>query len=376
MWLTIRRHRVKQVGALLLMGLLCGGLLCFPQAAAAGASRGLSVCGNLLIPSLFPFLVLTGLFIRSGLSAKLGRRLDRWTRRLFGLPGSCGGALLVGAVGGYPAGAAAVKDLLSRGEIDRSEAKRLLHFCVNGGPAFIIGTVGAGLLGNIYKGILLYISHLTASFLIGCFERKRGQVFESPARPVPARQESLQKSFVDAVSGGMGALLSMCGFVVLFSSLLSLAEAAGIISVLAKTFTHIGVNPGLFTALFAAFWEVSGGCVEVAGHISGWGLPLLLGMAMGWGGLSVSCQIGGLFSEEHLLDRGYWRARLWHALLGGALSLLLFRLVRVPTVGTAAPVWATLSVPPTFEPVSISVLSSVTLLLMCGALLFGVSVRE
>ena len=61
-------------------------LLWRPQAVAAGISRGLSICSNVLIPSVFPFLVLCGIVVRVGLAAALGRRLERPTRRISGYP--------------------------------------------------------------------------------------------------------------------------------------------------------------------------------------------------------------------------------------------------------------------------------------------------
>ena len=55
-------------------------LLAWPEAAASGISRGLSICSSIIIPSLFPFLVLAGFLVKSGLSEALGRRLERLDR--------------------------------------------------------------------------------------------------------------------------------------------------------------------------------------------------------------------------------------------------------------------------------------------------------
>ena len=168
---TIRKSSV--VSALLLAAVVAGGiaLLMWPQAAATGVSRGLSICSSVIIPSLFPFLVLSGFLVRSGLSVKLGRRLDRVTRALFGLPGCCGAGILIGFIGGYPAGGMAAGELVEQGAITREEGKKMLRFCVNGGPAFIISAVGAGLMGDIRYGVMLYAAHIAAAVLIGLFGR-------------------------------------------------------------------------------------------------------------------------------------------------------------------------------------------------------------
>ena len=49
---------------------------------------------------------------------------------------------------------------LSRG---MTEAERLLAFCNNSGPAFILGVVGVGVFGSSRVGLLLYLAHAAAS---------------------------------------------------------------------------------------------------------------------------------------------------------------------------------------------------------------------
>lgn len=100
---TIHKSGIQT--ALLLAGIVAAAaaLLHWPQAVSGGVSRGLSICSTVIIPSLFPFLVLAGFLVRSGVGAALGRRLERPVRFLFGLPGCCASAILIGMIGGYPA---------------------------------------------------------------------------------------------------------------------------------------------------------------------------------------------------------------------------------------------------------------------------------
>lgn len=348
----------------------CAALMIWPQGAAGGVSRGLAICGQIIIPSLFPFLVITSFFVRSGLADRVGARLDRVTRRLFGLPGCCGAAVLIGAIGGYPAGAAAVRELLEGGRIGKSEARRLLKFCVNGGPAFIISTVGAGLLGSARKGVLLYACHLLASFLIGIACRPR-QVQDDQKLPPNMPDAPWTRAFTGAVQSACGTLFGMCGFVMLFSALLTVFDVSGLTDVMYIPFTRLTGSDEPFRSVWAAFWEVSCGCVAIVGGRPARGLPFLLGMALGWGGLSVHCQIGGMFSEEKLQDKGYYLARLWQALLGGVLSALAFRFLPVQAVSAAA-----IGTARTVYGGAVSTAASVAMLLACGAFLFSVSIRE
>lgn len=374
----IRRQTCRRLGALAALGAGCAALLVRPQAAATGVSRGLAVCSGVIIPSLFPFLVWTGLFVRSGLAGRCGRRLDCVTRTLFGLSGGCGAAILMSWIGGYPAGAVTVRDLLQRGEIDEKQAKRLLRFCVNAGPAFLIGTVGAGLLGSVRKGVALYMANVLSSFLLGLFGRRQGAA--QPCTAAPSRTAVRRGNLVvESVENACSALLSMCGFVVLFAAFLTLSDVLGMTGVFSRVmsapFTLVGTSTPPWECVYTAFWEVSQGCMAVAGEVRGGDAQLfLLGSAVGWGGLSVHCQIGGILSEYHLVNRGYFVARLWQALLGGVLSAVVGRLLGWMGGGVSAVVPTAAAVteaPLTVQPVSLSVTASVALLMMCGAVLFA-----
>ncbi len=355
-------RRIKQAGVLLLFAAATGLLLRFPAAAATGVSRGLSVCGEVIIPSLFPFLVLTGLFIRTGTASRVGRRMGRVMRRLFGVSADGGVALLIGMIGGYPAGAVAVRELLDRGEIDRREAARLLTFCINGGPAFIIGTVGARLLGSAYKGILLYIAHLLASLFLAFFSSKSR--CQSCEKLPPVRSASFSSAFPAAIERALASVLTMSGFVLLFSALITLSEASGIKGVLLSPFTGSKVADALYTAV----WEVSCGSMElVSCRIGGPLMAFLLGTALGFGGVSVSAQIGGMLSEYLPLGRSYWFGRVKHALLGGVLSALLFAFVPMPpnAVSTAVSPNTVTAI----HPFAVSAAASAALLLLCGGVM-------
>ena len=92
---------------------LCGlFVLITASAQAVQACRaGLRLCAELILPSLFPFFVLSALLAKLGLPALLGERLAPLGRRLFRVSGAGCTALLMGLLGGYPLGAAYIAEL-------------------------------------------------------------------------------------------------------------------------------------------------------------------------------------------------------------------------------------------------------------------------
>ena len=125
--------------------LLGGFLLYFPREASEGALSGLILSFKTVLPALFPYFVLSGLAVRLGTAGIPGRPFGRIMERLFHLPGGCAPALLLGLLGGYPVGARTGAELYASGRCSRSELSRLLSFCCNGGPGFILGFLGSGI---------------------------------------------------------------------------------------------------------------------------------------------------------------------------------------------------------------------------------------
>ncbi len=300
--ITVTATRGKKVAALVVFFLLCGVLLCFPAAASTGANRGLAVCGNVLIPTLLPFMALSSFLVESGLSDTVGRRFSRVTAALFGLPGCCAAGIFLAFIGGYPAGAAACAKLVKSGRLSVADARRMMRFCVVGGPAFVVGTVGVGLLGSAFHGWLLLFTEWAAALLLGvvggCGHRKKRVSAAAPAAAKP-----LLSAAVCAVGDAARAMVVMSGFVTVVSCFLSVLDAVGL--------------PKAVTDIVAAVSEVSVGCLAVSPRV------VALAACIGFGGLSVHGQIGVLFSAP-VLDGGFFAARVAHATLASALAFCLF----------------------------------------------------
>ena len=282
------------------------------------AARGaLSLCAVTILPSLFPFFVLSILLSRLGIPRTLGQRLG-FAARLFGVSGAGLTALPVGLLGGYPMGAACVSELLACGEIDENEAGRLLLFCNNSGPAFLIGAVGAGAFGSARAGFLLYAAHGSAALLTGFLFRGPGGG-SAEAKPIPA--EPFTAAFPAAVRQAVSAALTVCGFVVCFSVLLGLLEAWGLPALL-------GLDTPERRALLCGFFEIGSAVGALRGLEPSPAHLALAAAILGWGGLSVHCQTAALFCESEISLRRHALGRLCSALFSAAIAGALASLLR------------------------------------------------
>ena len=133
-----------------LLAVLCcfSALLLLPEVSAQAVRDAMLLCVQTLIPSLFPFFVLSSLLIACGASELLSALLSPLMRPLFGLSGAGAAALALGLCGGYPVGARTAAELVENGALSQEEGERLLAFCNNAGPGFLLGVCGAGVFSS------------------------------------------------------------------------------------------------------------------------------------------------------------------------------------------------------------------------------------
>ena len=167
---TDMKFRVCAAMAATLFCLL--SLLLFPDTGTQAAHDALVLCAQTVIPSLFPFFVLSSLLVQSDVPRLLSRAMAGVMYPLFGVSGAGASALILGLLGGYPVGARTVAELYGRGEIAREEAEQLLAFCNNSGPGFFLGVCGTAVFGSARAGMYLYLIHVGAALVTGVLLRR------------------------------------------------------------------------------------------------------------------------------------------------------------------------------------------------------------
>lgn len=116
-------------------------LLTNPVTSISLVKNGLYIWYNNMIPSLFPFMVLSGIMLRTDLSYQFSQILYPVLGTLFRLSPNCIYVILMGFLCGFPMGASIIAESLSLQKINKKEAGLLLSFCNNIGPVYFISFV-------------------------------------------------------------------------------------------------------------------------------------------------------------------------------------------------------------------------------------------
>ena len=326
----LKEKKVRDALAILALALATAGLVAAPGEAITGAKDGLTLCFNVIVPSLFPFFVLSSLVVDLGLAAYLGRALEGLMRPLFRVSGSCAAAVALGFIGGYPVGARTALQLYQQGLCTKTEAERLLSFCNNSGPAFILGVVGAGVFGDSRVGLLLYLTHALASLIVGLLFRFYGgrdaRQSSRSSRAKPIQAVTVPAAFTGAVTRSLQSTLNICAFVVFFSVVLQLLTAYGVFTALARLLALAGFQAEWARRLVAGLLELSSGVSSLRGEAQLMGRVSMAAFMLGWAGLSVHCQVLSFLVDSGLSARTYLAGKLCHGLIAAGLTWCLTRL--------------------------------------------------
>lgn len=184
------------------------------RTAISGARAGLEICYKTVIPSLFPFIVIS-IVINANLTG-IRIRLLRPIGKLCGMPAGSESLLLLGLLGGYPVGAQSIYNAYHNKSICKQDARRLLGFCNNAGPAFIFGMIGS-LFHRSASSWALWGIHILSAIIVGCVLPQRSHCScnmsqqESPTIP-----QTLDK--------GIKTICRICGWIVLFRILIAFLQ--------------------------------------------------------------------------------------------------------------------------------------------------------
>ena len=286
---------------------VCCGVLAKPLVSVEGAKNGVGYSFDVLIPSLFPFIFLSNFAVEYGISNRIGKLLAPFTEKVLYLPGEAGVTVFLSLVGGFPVGAVGINALYKQGLISEKQAQRMLWFCVNSGPAFLISVVGAELYNSEIMGIVLFVSQALSSLLLGIvfglFARKKEPLQRNFTTAKTDRDFS--SAFVGSAKNACISTVNLCALVILFSTF----------GTLFFVFFNIDKYSAIGLAI-SSLLEVTDGCKCLADS----NMPIYLtALAVGWSGVCVHFQIFAAAESFGVKKMMFYFSRI----LNGAFTALL-----------------------------------------------------
>ena len=322
--------KVKRNIVSILFLLFTISILIFSNSNLTAVKSGISLWATSVVPSLFPFFVATELLMHTNVIYLIGNLLNRFMKPLFNVRGEGAFAFIMGIISGYPIGAKIATNFRKENICTKEECERLLSFTNNSGPLFIIGSVGILLYRNTMIGLLLFITHLLASLSVGFVFRfwkkdsSDNNILSSNAymhQKNRATFSNLGEILSESIVSSIKSILVIGGFVVIFSSIISILNASGITHIvemlLSPFFDWIHIDTSFIGPIFTGFFEITNG-ISTISNIACKKLSIniiITAFLLGFGGISVLLQVLSITSKSDLSIKPYIYGKVLQGIL-------------------------------------------------------------
>ena len=284
----------------IISGILMLTVILDGKTALENAIIGIDLCLRTVVPSLFPFFILSGILNSSLLGQNI--RLVRPIGRLCKIPSGSESILLLGLLAGYPVGAQLIGNAYRDGNLSRKSAARMVAFCNNAGPAFIFGILSTMFSSRSTAWILWVIQIASAIFV--------GALLPSLSSETCVLMKDSKLSITGAMDKTIKTMASVCGWIIIFRVLLGFSKM-----------WFLWRLPVTVQVLISGLLELSNGCVRLQ-EVSSEGIRFVLAsILLSAGGLCVTMQT--LSVGEGIITRTYFLGKGVQLLIATALSAVV-----------------------------------------------------
>jgi len=295
-------------------------IILFPQNAILYSKDALNCAYEIIIPSLFPFFVCSGIMIYSGFAEFTARLFKPIMKPLFNVNENGAVAFVLGLLSGYPLGAITTCQLYESAYISKSEAERLLAFCNNSGPLFILGSISSAIFVNKRIGVIIYLSHILSAITVGLIFRFYGKnTFSAPKSQIGIKNQSISEIFATVLANSINSILTICGAIIFFFTVTNC-----ILLLLPKN--------NIINAIITAILEITGGIKKISLlDISLSRKIILSSMALGFSGICVHLQVMAVTAKHLLSLKPYIFGKIMQSLLSACYTYVILKLFPIST---------------------------------------------
>jgi hypothetical protein len=252
-------------------------------------------------------MIFSDMLLYSDIFEKLPKSARKLFEKVFKIRQEGLGAFLTGIICGFPLGVKYACDLYKSKRISKDELERLVCFCNNTGPAFLLAGVGASIRGNVRDGVILYLVQIASAILCGAvISRGKSSSKYDKCETVEIKgsfnlTESIKKSSLN--------MLYVSAFVIFFSIVCG--------------YLKIIFPNELLSAIFSSFFEI-GNAAIACNALENRILSLVITAgAVSFSGMSVHLQAQMYYGEYKISRKRYYIAKLFQSMISMLLTYFI-----------------------------------------------------
>lgn len=309
------RLKFRYIIAVLSAGFACVFMVAFPEIALFSAQKGIAIWANNILPAMLPFFICANFMNGIGITRYLNP--------------SCF-AFSLSALSGYPMGAKVIGDMGRSGYIPSIECHRLISFCSTSGPAFIVGAVGASMIGNNTSGSIIAIAHFGGAILNGMlFSVLIGALSKEYRNYKYTKKQRIEKNgfndnyleaFTNSIITSFKSLGIILAYIVMFMMITDIMQLSGILE---------GITNQYYVGLIKGILEMTVGCSAISGTMA---IPLAyktIGccILISFGGLSIIGQSMSMLEGTNVRFSYLLLVKICHSIIAGGLAFILTQIM-------------------------------------------------
>ena len=253
-------------------------------------------CANKLIPSIFPFMVFSGIFMKIGTSVSGKDGIQANTQK---------GLLLKVTMFSWISGFLVGPKHIS-GCTNNKDITSIAVLCSNAGIGFVIYYVGIVLWGSLIYGTFLYIIQIVTSLFIYWVSNNI-----KLSEEIRNKKTTIYEAVTDSIQQATSCMLHVCGFTVFFSAckhlLCSLLDIK---------------NSSFLYTIISSILEISDGTLSSVSQENSLVCAFFTGFAVGFGGVSMLIQTFYICENNIIYKWSFVIKKLIQGLICGLFSFL------------------------------------------------------
>ncbi len=307
--------KLRYIIAVASAGCACLFMVAFPDLSILSAQKGISIWANNILPALLPFFICANFMNGIGITRYLNP--------------SCF-AFAMSALSGYPMGAKVIGDMGKSNYIPSIECHRLISFCSTSGPAFIVGSVGASMIGNNTSGSVIAISHFLGAILNGILFSVIINTFSEEYRTYKktkkqrvggvAFNENYLEVFTESIITSFKSLGIILAYIIMFMMITDVIEFLGVFDFITSQY-YLGLVKGTL--------EMTVGCSAIGNTMV---IPIAYKtvgccILISFGGFSIIGQSMSMLEGTDIKLIYLIFVKVCHSLLAGGIAFLFTKII-------------------------------------------------
>ena len=300
---------------------------------------GLNLVIKAILPTIFPFSVICNLIIHYDGISFYSNILGPIICKPLKLSNCSSFPIVASLLCGYPLGCKYCCDLYELGCISKEEYLRLLNIASNASPIFLIGSVGAAMLGNIKYGFILLLGNYLAPLIIGFFTKKNTHEFNN-SNEYPLKIDGSYNFGIiikTSIENAINTTLQVGAFVIIFSIIIGIIKNNSLINIIFNNVEKLlSLSPNSLYGIFLGSIEYTNGCKILTSISSSIIFKLsAISFICSFSGLSIIGQISSFTGKFNVSLKKYSFIKFIQGIIGFTITFI-FSSILISTETTSS----------------------------------------